>query len=244
MIPEVFLNNPWIDFNDVVSDTLLITFSSAATPIGKFTPYLAVAGLPYSVLRVNCPDPFWYVGGIPQTDMVPNGFENALNDFIVNNNFKKVVVFGGSKGGFGALDIGLRIKSDVIISTGAETVFGHPDGYAVWHVPPPRIDRARRRIIMWPALVSATERKIHVFYGATSPIDRVFALEAKLLLGCEPIVLRGCGHSVPQFVADNYSFSKFIFEFAECGKSDFVNKFSMRSFFPRGSFEELILECR
>lgn len=227
ILPRLLRDNPWIDYRHADSDVLLVTFSSIATAKGKFTPYLAVNDLPWSILRVNTPDALWYVGGIPETDAYVGLFEALLSELIANGKFRRVYFFGGSKGGFGAIEFGLRVKSDVIIATGTETVFGHPSGYAIHHVPTPRIERARKRMEDWSTLMLERDRRVHILYGWESEVDRIFAAEARRLLGVKPIVLRGCGHSVPQFIAEKAKFNSVIFELAESGESRFINEHVM-----------------
>lgn len=221
-LPEVFAQSPWVDYRDIGADTLLITFSSVLTPRGKCTPYVAVNELPFDILRFNCPDSTWYVGGIPETDLLPGAFTRMLDEFIRQNRYRKVILFGGSKGGFGALDIGLRIRSDVIISTGPETLFGHPHGYAVNYVSPARIERAKRRIAGWPEANLSRKRALHILFGNNAKVDRLFAAEATRLLGVDCIMIAGCDHSVPQFVAQRYSLSRMIANFAESGTDAFI----------------------
>jgi hypothetical protein len=221
-LEEIAATSPWVDYRSAISDTLLITFSSVQTQRGKFTPYVAVNDLPFCILRVNCPDSIWYIGGIPETDQMPGMLCRVINDFIHRMGFRKVVMFGGSKGGFGALDIGLRIRSDIIISTGAETVFGHPEGYAVNYVAPRRIDRANNNIANWPAARQSRPRTLHLLFGVNTKIDHLFAAQAKHLLGVEPVFLADCEHSVPQFVAKHYSLSKMIANLACSGQDAFL----------------------
>jgi hypothetical protein len=226
-LPETFVASPWIDFRDSQSDVLLVTFSSAATQKGKFTPYIAVNDLPYSILRVNTPDRLWYIGGIPETDLQPGRFEAIIDEIILGYGFRRVIFYGGSKGGFGAIDIGLRVKSDIIISTGAETIFGHTNGYARKVVPLLRMEIARRRIDEWPILSQNRTRKIHVLYGWESNVDREFAQVVRRLLAVEPIMLRGCGHSVPEFISKKSKLSTVIADLSANGESAFITQHAM-----------------
>lgn len=223
--PQAFRGSPWVNLRRAASPDLLITFSPVGVPEGKFVPYSSVDSVPWNILRVNAPNDSWYVGGIPETAHELGLFEATLDRFIAASGFRHVYLFGGSMGGFGALDFGLRIASDAILATGAETLMGHPNGFARWRASEESIMRARRRIEEWPGLAAGSGRRLHVIYGAASPIDVLFADQARKLLGVEPTMLRECEHSVPQFAQARGGFASFMVNMLTTGTDDLVTTY-------------------
>jgi pimeloyl-ACP methyl ester carboxylesterase len=219
---DQILSSEWVDYKTSGSKTLLITFSPVDVPKGRFAPFKAVQDLPYSILRFNNPSEQWYVGGIPETDLRVGGLEKPIEALIKRDGYERIAVFGGSMGGFGALDIGLRINSDIIIATGAETIFGSPRGYAAWRLTPARITRARFRMESWRNAFDARRPRVYCIYGEVPKVDLLFASKIQMMLGIMPVILGQCGHSVPQFIERHYKLGSLISNLVEAKYEPFI----------------------
>jgi hypothetical protein len=216
------LDNEWCNFRPNSSKTLLITFSPLKVERGKFFPFRSVNHLDYDILRFNCPDSQWYVGGIPTTDRIGRSFEELLCDFIEQRSYEHVALFGGSKGGFAALDFGLRIPADTILATGAETLFGTKRGFCHKYLDKDGILRGQQRISEWPSLAAKSNARIMMLYGGHGKIDLIFAAWAWKLLQREPIVL-DCDHRVPVYLEKNVSIATVIKSVIETGGNNFIS---------------------
>ncbi len=193
-LPDAF-DNEWCDFRCLGSDTLLVTFSPINVAPGLFSPFKAIERLDYDILRFNGPNSQWYIGGIPTTDDGEDTFERLIGQFISSRGYERVALLGASKGGFAALDFGLRIPCQAIIAAGAETLMGLKGAYATNWVCEERLARGRRRIAEWPTLVQNCKAKKLILYGGRTLVDRLLAAWAWKMLH-EPPKIIACDHQV------------------------------------------------
>lgn len=228
---NTMLSSPWCDFRNSDSDTLLVTFSCMNIKRGKFNPYKAVNTLPYDILRFNCQNNLWY-----NSNFISKNFqlEDAINSFIQLKKYSKVVFFGGSMGGFAALDYGIRCQADTIISCGAETIFGVKGGYAHSIVQKDTIRDIRRRIKEWPILFDKVKTKIFALFSIEVLIDILFGFRLERILEIQTHFML-CDHSVPNYIAGNYNLPTLLKNLSEQGKDAFleekaiiVNKFDLK----------------
>jgi hypothetical protein len=127
------INNKFIlEEHNENSDLLIVVFSSANVPVGKFTGSHIFSGMA-NILYVNTQDNDWYLRGVGylgndyfESELI---FFSYLDEFIKKSNIKHTVFFGSSMGAYAALLYGSRYRAELIISLSPEVILGVDGGY-------------------------------------------------------------------------------------------------------------------
>lgn len=119
MIINVDKNNDYFLFQKGSSNKLIIAFSAATVPKGKFSFNNIFRKSKDHILYLNCPDNSWYLSDI-------NGikaevfYTDLIQNIILEENISETIFFGGSMGAYGAIYYGALLNADKIYAMGVE----------------------------------------------------------------------------------------------------------------------------
>ncbi|MBU3014060.1 hypothetical protein KO488_04775 [Poseidonibacter lekithochrous] len=104
------------------SNDILVVFSAATVPIGKFSFSNQFKDANLNILYLNCPENTWYLKSpLGKNDGIKY-YNNIVENIIKEYNLKGTkIALGGSMGAYGALLVGTALNFDRIICTGIET---------------------------------------------------------------------------------------------------------------------------
>lgn len=205
------------------SDTLLVSFSPVGTPVHRFRPYRVPMALPYSILFVNCPANQWYLGEIPFLGGCPSETLDSVRRLIAASECRRVVTYGGSMGGFGAMLFGFELDADVIVAHGSETIVGLPGSHSHRELRGSMlVERGREVVRSWRDLVPGFGGTLHSFFGETDLQDGIHANYFRKLTGIRPFSVRCAAHDVERFIADRYGLDRHLRETIEGEDATFI----------------------
>lgn len=204
-------NSDYIKIQLGTNSDVIVYFSSAGVPVSKFNGMGALKGIEANVVFVNCKDNSWYIDGInglgETITEVAKRLKEITSEFTKGND-GKVVYFGGSMGGYGALLYGSLNDADYIIATGPELVLGKLGSYSQSLS---NIDFSKMTLPNIKKIVGRTKANIRIFFGELAYQDY---LEVSILSEYENVEFIGvpnCGHRVP-IAMENILGMKNIFE--------------------------------
>ena len=205
------------------SDTLLVTFSSMDTPPNRFRPYRVPASLPYSNLFVNCPSNEWYLGDIPGLGRCPEETLDSLGRLVDRSGCRRVVTYGGSMGGFGAVLFGFGLGADLIVAHGGESIIGLRGSHSGREINDPiLLTRARKAVRSWRHSGPRFRGELHAFFGETDIQDGIHAKYLHKLTGVRPKSVRGAAHDVERFIDETYGLARHLREIVSGQGARFV----------------------
>lgn len=103
---------------------LIVAFSAATVPAGKFSFTNAFKKSNSNVLYLNCPENTWYLANIGNK-RAEDYYTEIIDHISKENEIEEKIFFGGSMGAYGAFYYGCLHDADMIISTGIETELFH-----------------------------------------------------------------------------------------------------------------------
>jgi hypothetical protein len=213
-------------FVDRGSGTLVIAFSAWNTPAGSFRPYRLLLSLPYSLLFVNCPANAWYLTGIPGLGPSPAATAVALRSLIGASGCRRVVTYGGSMGGFGAVEFGLDLAVDRIVAHGVDALFGLAGSRSRRGIGDRSLLAAgMAEVRSWREKAARFGGQIHLLIGETDIQDGLHAAYFRKLTGIRPRVVRGANHLLERFIEAEYGFARFFVDALDHDGADFVERF-------------------
>lgn len=107
------------------SSKMLVIFSSANVPAGKFSGGRSLRDVDANLLWINCPNNNWYLKSIPGLGESTQEISENINKLIEEtNSSERVLFYGGSMGGVGAAFYGALRRKTEILATGAELLLG------------------------------------------------------------------------------------------------------------------------
>jgi hypothetical protein len=208
------------------SDTLVVAFSSWNAPAGRFRPYRLLLSLPYSLLFVNCPANAWYLTAIPGLGRSPDAAIEALQGLIAASGCRRVVTYGGSMGGFGAIRFGLALAADAIVVHGVDALIGLAGSRSARGIGDRSLLAAgRQEVRSWRDKAKRFPGRIHFFIGETDIQDGLHAAYFRKLTGIAPKVVRGASHLLERFIDAEYGFARFFGDLVDHGGGDFGRRF-------------------
>lgn len=115
---------------------VVVSFSAVNTRPGSFMMRRILANFPAQRIYLNCPGNQWYLDGVPGLGDSPQTMAESLSALIdgLRGPGGRVLFFGGSMGGYGAMDYGLRCEADLIFAAGAELLLNLPGGISRGHL--------------------------------------------------------------------------------------------------------------
>jgi len=160
---------------------VIIIFSSANVPLGKFTGS-NLFGDEWNRVYINTEDNDWYLRGmngdlgIDDIDSLSIYISSIVKKLVGNSTGCKTVFFGSSMGAFGALLYGLKCNADYIIAFGAEITLGRKGGFFE------RECKVQNELVNvkpeLQKLINDNERsQIHLFSGENNSLDTLFLAE-------------------------------------------------------------------
>lgn len=163
------------------SDTLVIVFSQVRVPAGKFGLERLFARTRHACLFLNDTANGWYLG-------LESGIHSAIDEALARTGATRIIYYGSSMGGYGALATGLTHRDGDIHAFGPELRAGYPGSqsrdYGIAPDDP--------RLFDWqqtprPAL------PVHLYFGVYDPVDAInAATAAQLLPEAQLHLLRSC----------------------------------------------------
>lgn len=194
---------------------LLIAFSSISVPEGKFSCSNAFDGADANILFVNCPSNSWYINEVfpgcnNWLDNI-NYLTSLINDLTVDDS--KVITFGGSMGGYGALLYGLAVNADFIFATGVEHLFFIEGGNTSRFFK----NKVNKFIPDLHELSNQFTGKAYLIYGEHFQPDICCAYDLSTIKGVNVCTLKNKPHSVPPYIHQKYGLNNFVFSTIACG---------------------------
>jgi hypothetical protein len=186
---------------------VLLVFSAANTPEGKFLWSKRLAKAPYKQIYLNCPGNQWYLQGIPGLGVTPAELVVSLKRLIKEHFPKadKIYSAGGSMGGYGALLIGCQLGAESILAFGAELKLGMPGSNSFNHAP----DDGGQLLCE----LRRTSSRIRLVYGETFFPDLILLVDTLEDLSSSRIeitTLEDRPHSIPPYVDKKYGLPRII----------------------------------
>lgn len=189
------------------------------TPYGKFVPYKAVNNLPYDKLRLRSENSDWYA---PYSVSSSEKTEEIICNFLKQKKYEQIIVYGGSMGGYAAIDYGLRINADIIISCGAELLFGFKNTFSVNCVKKETAKTLNRRINEWKKFITKKSLILSI-YSANNIQDLFNSFKFYRKTSIKPVYW-DCDHSIPTYINSNYRLDTFIKNIADSRTDLFFKK--------------------
>lgn len=194
---------------------LVISFSSVDLPARKFSTSRALNEVNANLLLVNCPRNSWYINSVFET--TTNWKENILEiKKIVSKVTRKgsrVICYGGSMGGYGALLYGLHLNADYIFATGVEHLFFIEGGNTKRFFK----DRVNYSIPDIHEAAKEFKGKALLVYGELFIPDILCANDLKGISNLDIVTLKNKPHSLPPFFHNKYGLQNIINEILESG---------------------------
>ncbi len=145
------------------SSILVVVFSHARTPEGKFGLERLFTQTVHGCLFLNCPDACWYLGLEEQID-------RAIDAAASRMDARRIIYYGASKGAFGALLSGLRRGDGEIYAFGPELQLGFAGSQSGGGLSP-EIDLARAPDLAAAILGSKAQFPLHLIFGGFDAAD-------------------------------------------------------------------------
>lgn len=193
------------------SNRTIIAFSAINCPPGKFHGSRALHKADCNVVFLNCPRNSWYMDGIPglgkTIDDTVEALRKKLDAFGLSDT--RIVSWGGSMGGYGAVVFGSLLNVESIVATGAEIELLIPGGNSelVLKTLQKRVDIERPDM---DSILAQSAAKISLYAGEFFYPDLVSALRAADRPNTQITTLRDFGHPLPGYLNDTYGLEEFI----------------------------------
>jgi hypothetical protein len=193
------------------SKRTIIAFSAINCPPGKFHGSRALHKADCNLVFLNCPRNSWYLDGIPglggSIGDAAQELRKRLDAFGLTKT--RMIAWGGSMGGYGAVVFGSLLNVEAIVATGAEMELLIPGGNSelVLKTLQKRVD------IESPAMdrvLAQGDARISLYAGEFFYPDLVSALQAADRPATQITTLRDFGHPLPGYLNDTYGLEKFI----------------------------------
>jgi len=183
---------------------VVVSFSALNTRPGSFMLRHLLASFPAQRVYLNCPGNQWYLDGVPGLGDSPEATADSLSALIdsLRGPGGRVLFFGGSMGGYGAVEYGSRCGADLVLATGVETILNIPTGASAPHL--------KGRMPQTPLvdLLAASQVKTILIYGEESASDMMCAIAAAQALkaGSELVTVPHRDHKIPPWLEQKYGF--------------------------------------
>lgn len=169
---------------------LVVGFSAANTPAGKFRFYTAVMSEHNDALLFNIPKNDWYMNGVPLENGSPSMEQTLALIRGVAAGYDEIFFLGGSMGGYAALLYGSKFAGAEILAMGPEVYPGLRGGfYAMQKInaTPPNLSYLFADPDFRPWIVAGEKKASDLFCLTEVASDRV-------------VTLRNFGHFVPAVI--------------------------------------------
>ncbi|MBD1549519.1 hypothetical protein [Roseibium aggregatum] len=163
-------------------DTLVVVFSQVRVPAGKFGLERLFARTRHACLFLNDTANGWYLG-------LESGIQSAVDEALTQTGATRVIYYGSSMGGYGALVTGLTRRDGAIHAFGPELRAGYPGSqsrdYGTAADDP--------RLFDFQQASQSYAFPVHLYFGVYDPVDAInAAAAAHLLPEAQLHLLRSC----------------------------------------------------
>jgi hypothetical protein len=193
------------------SNRTIIAFSAINCPVGKFHGSRALQDVDCNMVFINCPRNSWYLDGIPGLGGNIEDAAEALRGLLVKFGLSdtRIMTWGGSMGGYGAVVFGSLLNAEAIIATGAEIELLIPGGNSelILKSIQRRIDIEKPDI---SRILAQANSRISLYVGEFFYPDLVSALQVANRPATTITTLRDFGHPLPGYLNDTYGLGEFI----------------------------------
>lgn len=189
----------------VKSDTLFIVFSAIGTQKNKFSFFKSFSEVLCHKIFVNTANNDWYQNGNPDFNS-PTKLLRHLKLEIARLKPSRVIAFGTSMGGYGALLYGSLLKCTEIIVFSSETILCLDASRSKKY----NVQINHKIPDIKQSIQNAKKTKIYLIVGESDIVDLYCAAHIKNLSNVKITSLRRIGHETPRYIHDNISFSKYI----------------------------------
>jgi hypothetical protein len=193
------------------SNRTIIAFSAINCPVGKFHGSRALQDVDCNMVFLNCPRNSWYLDGIPGLGGSIEDAAEALRGLLVKFGLSdtRIMTWGGSMGGYGAVVFGSLLNVEAIIATGAEIELLIPGGNSelILKSIQKRIDIVKPDMAR---ILAQGNSRISLYVGEFFYPDLVSALQVANRPATKITTLRDFGHPLPGYINDTYGLGEFI----------------------------------
>ena len=188
--------------------TLLIVFSHVDIPPGRFDQFNTFVSLPVDLLFLNCPNNEFYLKGVPGLGDDPLETLRALE--AICSDYSRVISFGNSMGGFGALLYGLDLQSEVL-ALAPEYLLGIAGGASNIKMVDRRLQGAGRRLVVDTCRRHRNaSNRTRIIFGEIDFSDVVCAAALLRVLGDRVVTLSDAPHSIAPFIEADVGLLSFV----------------------------------
>ena len=208
----------FIKINNKGYKDVVVSFSSVGVPMGKFNTSNTLRDIQANIIFINCPQNNWYLGEIPGLGSnyleVVRALDNIVKTLLAPEG--KVLYYGGSMGGYGALLYGCLNNADYVVATGVEFNLHKENGLFF------NLSRDKSVLVHAPdirEIVKYSNTKIKLLFGEFSLEDLREVGYISDLTNVTTIGLVNCGHSVPIILNNFIGISNLLTEIVQKGYS-------------------------
>lgn len=153
------------------SKLLIVVFSQVRVPAGKFGLERLFAKTRHNCLFLNDTGCEWYLG-------LEHAIDAAISAAIGAVSPERMIYYGSSMGGYGALLTGLRRQDGDIHAFGPELRLGQPGYQSTAY----GIDADDQRLVDFKSLAETYSHELNLYFGCFDAVDAAGASTAKGLL--------------------------------------------------------------
>lgn len=191
------------------ADNIYIYFAPVLVPPGVYIGRHVLSSAHAHRIYLNCADSQWFLDGVPGFGDSIEGTRRRLKETVdsLRNADTKIITFGGSMGGYGAILYGALIDADFAIGMGTEFILNIVGGASPGHL------NGRDCPLNIYEEIRNSKVKVFLYTGEGSITDLVCALSATELCGSEKIQhisVRGLMHTLPNYIQIKYDLKTFL----------------------------------
>lgn len=192
------------------SPHVLLIFSAANVKPGSFLLSNVLSKFKdASVVFLNSPKKRWYLEGIPGLGHDIESTAKSLAKLVesLKGPDGKVIAFGGSMGGYGALLYGCMIEADTVVTAGVETDLYIEGGIAERSINP-RIESVPNI----QALMASAPSTCHFYYGEDCLTDLMCAIRIEDSPKAHVWTFVNRGHPIPPYLHKRYGLDSILLD--------------------------------
>jgi hypothetical protein len=192
------------------SKDVLLVFSAIGVPKGKFNGTNALKHYNLNIIYLNC-NRTWYLNGIP-------GLGDSLESTIAflkgliysfTHGQGRLIAYGGSMGGYGAILYACLLNAEIAIATGAELKMLIKGGITRKVLKSSNINDINKLIDLHK-IINESPTSIYIYYGENYYPDLMSGLE---VIEQENVILnslKNFNHALPPYIDKVYGLQNFI----------------------------------
>ncbi|WP_353497666.1 hypothetical protein [Vibrio sp. CB1-14] len=187
------------------TNDLIVAFSAATVPKGKFSFSSVLATSRSNVLYLNCPHNSWYINKLDEDEADFEYYKNIIKNVIEKKNITHTTFFGGSMGAYGALLYGALFNADVIHCFGLEYELFTPHS------------NSKKYFITKPDIIvpdlshflaSSKFKSLNLFYGERCIVDLYQSSLIPAMDRINKYPLRDLTHSIPPSLIERFDIAE------------------------------------